>query len=632
MMIMNYFKDEPKGIVVSMDVNQSGHVYAIWFPYTKEYMKQVREGALLAVKNYDSNSYSNSFSILELTTALPRHYALGSSASDAERAFPGFVIEAAKNARIDWEQEEPIEQTTKIRGDAICTGLQLTINGNESKLEADNSLPMVGEDAHMLTDEQIKRIVNKGLVETGINTITPCNLIINKEIPVHIATEDLLKTHFGIFGFTGSGKSNLISNIIYNLCNIGEPNKVILFDLMTEYAGILIDVLHQNEDAYILYLSKDSLPGSQSLEAYLRGDKSKINEIVDSFAKTLLLPKDLVESRLKFKDKIKDIISSNKIRIFDSGSHKPNNNELIAQLFGFKAVQKPDQEGEDAIDSFIKEILQEDDLNPVSIESLERLSRSIAEILQNKKIPVYSTTENSSLNNWGVSEQGRSNPSKEVALKPNATKYLKSIKNTIDDLINETNQEPFPSNAILSFSDIIRLINDGNNPIFLLIQSNRDDEIRFFSSNLVNRTFEDRRIKGKIFPHTLFIFDEADEFIPQNVAKDSSYAASKSGCNLLARRGRKFGLGIAIATQRLAYLDTSILAQPHTFLLSKMPRAYDRQVIAGAFGVSEELLNKTLSFNTGQWLLFSYDATGLTNVPIPVQFPNANDRIKKFLK
>ena len=63
------------------------------------------------------------------------------------------------------------------------------------------------------------------------------------------------------------------------------------------------------------------------------------------------------------------------------------------------------------------------------------------------------------------------------------------------------------------------------------------------------------------------------------------------------------------------------MAQPHTYFISKLPRMSDRQAVAEAFGVSEELLNQTFKFKKGQWLLMSHDATGLEAIPVPVQTP-----------
>jgi hypothetical protein len=39
------------------------------------------------------------------------------------------------------------------------------------------------------------------------------------------------------------------------------------------------------------------------------------------------------------------------------------------------------------------------------------------------------------------------------------------------------------------------------------------------------------------------------------------------------------------------------------------------------------MMQRTLRFRIGDWLLVSFDAIGLVNVPMPVHVPNANDRI-----
>src|SRR5207245_5483451 len=103
---MSDFKEEPRGTVISLEAGDaSGYTFHIWFPYSRGYMEIVKEGSFVAVRNFASSSDTKAFSILELSSVMPVHYALGSSPADTERAFPGFVVEAAKSARVDWEQE-----------------------------------------------------------------------------------------------------------------------------------------------------------------------------------------------------------------------------------------------------------------------------------------------------------------------------------------------------------------------------------------------------------------------------------------------------------------------------------------------------------------------------------------------
>jgi DNA helicase HerA-like ATPase len=181
-------------------------------------------------------------------------------------------------------------------------------------------------------------------------------------------------------------------------------------------------------------------------------------------------------------------------------------------------------------------------------------------------------------------------------------------------------------------NSLLRLLNDEGNDALIVVQSNRDDNLRQFSASLVTHIFNDRKRRGANSPQILFLYDEADEFMPSQPSPGTSYGIARAAITMLARRGRKFGLGLSFATQRVAYLDTSILGQAHTYLISKLPRQYDRETVSNAFGLSEDMLKRTLKFSKGQWLLVSYEATGLENVPLPVQFPNANKRIREFLE
>ncbi len=627
---MKYFKDSPKGVVVSMDTESTAELsYAVWFPYTKMFVGEIKVGSFVAVRNYSGVNGDNTFSILELVSVFPKHYALGVSSRDTERAFPGFVIEAAKNAKVDWEQEEPIEQTTKIKAEAISTGLQLTITqDNKASIDVDESLPMIGEDAHLLTDEQINQIVNKGLLSEKVPTIEPCTLILNDKVGVKLSTEDLLRTHFGVFGFTGAGKSNLLSNLISNLISVAKENKVVLFDLMTEYSGLLIDLIHKIDEAYILCVTEDSLPGSQAVEDYIRGDESKLNEAAESIVRTLLLPKELIPYQDKYLPLFKEILKANKIRIFSTGSTNPTISDLRSELS--ERIQSGSRNNEFHIRRMIDEHLRGSGVDPVSEQQLQALDADIGQALQDNALVDYTRQEGGeSVQQSLMGTAPRAPTERTVRLNDTGRIILSGMQEVVRGYLSATKEEPLPEKAILSMDQIYRTFTDKSKPALIIVQSNRDDDLRDFSSHMVNYAFRRRRTSGEIDPHVLFLYDEADEFIPQSGGE--SYQRSRSASTLLARRGRKFGLGLALATQRVAYLDTSILAQPHTFLLSKLPREYDRDTIGKAFGASKEMIQRTLTFTKGQWMLFSYDATGLTNIPLPVKFPNANERIKEYL-
>ncbi len=86
-------------------------------------------------------------------------------------------------------------------------------------------------------------------------------------------------------------------------------------------------------------------------------------------------------------------------------------------------------------------------------------------------------------------------------------------------------------------------------------------------------------------------------------------------------------MGLGMATQRSAMLDTQVMGNLHTYFISKLPRKYDRETVSEAFGIGPEQLSATFNFAPGDWLVLSHGATGLKGVPIPAHALDANQRI-----
>ena len=58
---------------------------------------------------------------------------------------------------------------------------------------------------------------------------------------------------------------------------------------------------------------------------------------------------------------------------------------------------------------------------------------------------------------------------------------------------------------------------------------------------------------------------------------------------------------------------------------------YDCVVVSNTFMIDQGILEKTLEFAPGEWLLSSYIPTGIENVPIFIRADNAENEIEKFL-
>jgi len=204
-----------------------------------------------------------------------------------------------------------------------------------------------------------------------------------------------------------------------------------------------------------------------------------------------------------------------------------------------------------------------------------------------------------------------------------------TTRSTIIDVIKKGRQKETQKTAGLTAEKIRKLLEDKPTRI-LCISISDPYTIKDLAIELTQDLLVRRKRKFQVKPFLLLVFDEAQEFISSNsVGID---AKCSTHVETLLRQGRKYGLGVCIATQRLAYLNTNALQQLHTYFVGTLPRPYDRELVSDTFMIDKGILEKTLEFAPGEWLLSSYIATGMENVPIFIKADNAEDEIEKYLK
>ena len=573
--------------------NQTRFEFVVWFPYTRSTMMTIREGSLIATKNFSSDGRVEHHSIMRITSVLPSHYALGTDLS----GYPGFVEEAAVNASKDWSQEKPTEDTTKIVCRAIPSMFEirrpnpLGPERDEPKMVPESSIPMIGEKVHLLDAEWTTRIINHDLQKLQNQTITLGNLANSDGVDIMALWDGLMRTHFGVFAYTNAGKSNLLSTITAKIFEKADDVKIVIYDLMGEYGALLIDALYDAPGACMVYLSPQAMPKS-----VLDFWKSQTNTNLDTAARdivnTTVLPKVLMSRKSKFYDPVKKILFDGKIKILIP-------DEMLSDIVS--EVVASASRSSAALSDFVRYLGISELREPVTTSNVSSLIG---------RVDTYTIT--------GASVQ----TAREIQVKLLSRLRVEREKLATADLID--------SKFKIKQQDVIDSLNATGKKSIYILQDNSDAQVRLVSHKLGKTMLRVRRERGQISPLVSFIYDEADQFIAQESA-ESGMKESKNAAQELARRGRKYGLGIGIATQRIVYLDTNILGQPHTYLVSKLPRATDRERIQDAFGLSEETLRETLRFGVGQWLLISHSATGIDGLPIPIQLPDANARIIGFL-
>ena len=130
----------------------------------------------------------------------------------------------------------------------------------------------------------------------------------------------------------------------------------------------------------------------------------------------------------------------------------------------------------------------------------------------------------------------------------------------------------------------------------------------------------------------LVVLDEAQEYIPDNPTDKAYTYQSNTAIEQLLRQGRKYRLHCWMATQRVAHLNVNALQQLHSYFVSTLPRMYDRMVIADAFGLPYEALERSAQLETGEWIFVSFKAAKQRNVPVFIKTENNETVVSAFLK
>ena len=615
-MTENPFDDDrlhgARSALVKMTPDEQGRfIFELMCQYTRLGLDGLQVGDLVGIENYTPNSNGEKvYSVLTVSQVYPVHFAAQGSG-----AYPGHVFESMRSIKEDWESQEtrPMHLTTTITIQAVSTGFQFSYNPRESEelpsLVEEKNLPMIGAEIRPLSMPMVDAIINQGLDE---EPDSPFNHRKFPQLNVRLSQENLLTTHFGIFGFTGVGKSNLVSSMVSTLCfeNDEPSSNFVIFDPNDEYLGLFIDRFISNrEEVTYVHIGSDSLHGTIT-SALGNDDEEPSQEILQIMWQQLRLPpplRELSNRETTFRDRIFGGLQNvfHRTRIVMPF-------EDVATLIRDKLrEQTPDQAGpqtKDALRDLTEAWSNPFDGIPISAENINRAIRFSSD--QQVQAPINTLPERSS---------------------PRTT--LTGILNrSVNALRRESaNLAEIPPGAILQVGDLIDGVTDPDHRQIVIITGRRDSEIKYFASQLGNAIYERRRHEPTRDPFVTFIFDEADLFIPQ-AGTDKDTTKVRELCVTLARRGRKFGLGLGISTQRSSLLDTEVMANLHTYFVSKLPRADDRQRVAEAFGISEDQLAPTFTFRRGNWLVISHDATGLKGVPIPTIADDANERISSSVE
>ena len=610
-----------KGFLV--DINDTE--CEVWLPYSLEAMKLLSVGSLLAVPNFAGiNVFASEeekllkeelhFSILQVKSKKAVHYTIESlkqnpATIELEKEFSKLVK--------DWERtlKDNESPNLKIIVKADLTEREILIPNIASlekervKVQLNQMEPVQGHEVYLLGDEMVEKVINTGVIGKETSMMLGQHKYY-QNVNIYLDYEQLLRKHFGVFATTGAGKSNLLSNIVSALLDNDRLNtNVVIFDVNNEYTTLLIDQLVEVKDAHIIIL-EESYAG-ESLRNFLMGNLSVREEAAMELARTVVVPNSLKSHKDKLAFAIDYLLNSGKIKLYVEGYSVER---LLHELHDFVAeeMKLAGRNAKQNRGALLK-----------LIEILSSKLREETDTSSNLSIPLAEAIV------VLIDEIANEAFGKEL---PKIKDKVDEIKKFILEVAERVSKFYLFSVGI---EGIFKILNDDEKSLVILLADD-DNTLRAFAYHLVKFMYEFRKSNGVIEPPVLFFFDEADLFIPRdagtkNEREKETIKQSKEACMTLARRGRKYGLGLGVSTQRVAYNDTTIIAQLNTFFVSKLARKYDRKAIAEVYSVSEDLLAASGMFVPGDWLILSSSATGIKNAPITVHMPDAETRVRNFL-
>jgi hypothetical protein len=527
-------------------------------------------GKILAVK-----SLQNDYLLLEVADLLPVHYGM----INLDGSIPKEIRdEVMRKVEEDWGRNN---EEAWLDVYAYPIGYLLKIDGGVEFYKG-YSPPIPGSTVRILSRELYEKFVcDKNGVEIGN--------IIGEDIKLKINMEKAINYHIGIFAFTGSGKSNLTASLVRRILKENKVTKVVIFDISLEYSILLLDQLISNNSRLI---STERLPINKT-DAGRR------------FIRTHVIPEEIIDLKDEIRKSAEELFESNKMRqlyVPPEGSTYLTYGEIIdmvrAQINDKYTAfaQKP------LFGLFLKKIDETMRQNKLTKEDIADTTLS----------PVIDEIETLA---------------RESGLKENASifAFLNALRAYLTSEIQEGEEYDIEKMAI----EI--LDNEENSPRLFILELPNIEEARLIVGQLINQIMLRRKKSYSINP-ILFVLDEAQEFIPFDTKQKDNSEFSSNAVEKLLRHGRKYHLHGLISTQRLAYLNTNVLQQLHTYFISTLPRPYDRQLIAETFGINDTLMDRTLDLEVGQWLLVSFKAALPHDVPVFFTAPNNLEELRKGIQ
>jgi len=466
---------------------------------------------------------------------------------------------------------------------AVPTGYLMRVENGRLKFERSNLTPLVGSEAHILSKETVKEFL---CVEDGV----AIGNLIGFDLPLTVNISEMVRYHTGIFGFTGCGKSNLCSFLIRRALERIEGISIVIFDVAGEYLIHLLDLEPR-------LFSTEDFGGN-------------VERVMDSQAmpETLeqMIDRDVIMKRI---ERLIDMGRIQRLSLSPPLKQIPLNMGFLLDLFGeiARGRRRGAVQAAIALNKINRLLVRKGYDDGTSLDEVRKDMEArveLEEILEEFLSSVHSMS--------------------------GMVKDVQAVMGILEEGLDKGEYEGGVE-AIRNAEWLAEKVAVGEYRGVNIVYLPDPKDARHVVSRFIEQLLWLKKTKG-VGRTVLTVLDEAQEFIPDRTKKEDFTEQSNIAVEALLRQGRKYRANCWICSQRVAHLNVNALQQLHSYFVSVLPRFYDRMVIADAFSLSYDLLDRTTELDIGEWLFVSYKATKQRNVPAFIRTPNNEEIMAKGLQ
>lgn len=479
----------------------------------------------------------------------------------------------------------------------------------EKFFEGIKHLPMIRDVAYLMNDEQVRQIYGEPDESFVVGEM------LKEELPISLPWASLFNTHIGVFGNTGSGKSNTLTNLFTTLFSnkleqLDGKSHFVMIDFNGEYTGNQLVANPEYKTVYDLDTRSDD------------GDKFPLSEDIfwdeevfgilfkatENTQKPFL--KRIVTGRRRFNDTPDSLLTYTKktiTRALTSTSPKKEFAELISEIAG---------------------IVEADELKQRTLQLSWHSKNSNFYYLSTGTVLNGGENDATFLNHFeGLVEnigEAQLSPFEELRLRVN----LQLLSDLVNGYVQFDHIQPLLKRVEASLASLQRVFSIGKNPrknlltVVSLRKSNQ--EVKKVIPLLLAKYYYGSHKESVINespPSKTFhmIIDEAHNILSMQSNRESE---SWKDYRLelfeeIIKEGRKFGFYLTLSSQRPADISATIMSQIHNFFIHRLVNDRDLLLLENSISTLDYLsrsmipnLSKGCAVITGT----SFD------IPMVVQF------------